>query len=316
MQRKGIESAPAFSRADIALILVAMVWGSSYPAVKSVLDHTSILAFVFIRFLLTGALMLPILLRGIRGRFKRTALLGLLQGILLFLIFFCETAGIQKTSAANAAFFISTCVLMTPLLEFVIYRTPLTRMLIYACILSCIGAGMIGMNSDFRLILNKGDFIILIAAFLRSAGVIATKYWGGDNDLDSGALTAAQMITVAFIAGVGLALDPNPNSEPMFPHDLTFWLTTLYLVIFCTLIAFYVQTHMVRKTSPSRVILVMGTEPVFGAIFATLLLGESLSGLQYAGGLLIVLATYVGIAGKQKPHQPQKAIAPYPNHSE
>jgi drug/metabolite transporter (DMT)-like permease len=39
----------------------------------------------------------------------------------------------------------------------------------------------------------------------------------------------------------------------------------------------------------------MGTEPVFGAIFAVLLLGEKMSLQALAGGSLIVIATYLGI---------------------
>jgi drug/metabolite transporter (DMT)-like permease len=35
----------------------------------------------------------------------------------------------------------------------------------------------------------------------------------------------------------------------------------------------------------------MGTEPVFGAIFATVWVGESLSVASWVGGLLIVLAS-------------------------
>ncbi|WP_419835010.1 EamA family transporter [Endozoicomonas atrinae] len=75
-----------------------------------------------------------------------------------------------------------------------------------------------------------------------------------------------------------------------------FWLITLYLVLFCTIFAFFAQNYGVRQTSPSRVALLMGTEPAFGAAFAMLWLGEHLTGLQILGGLLIVVcATYSSI---------------------
>ncbi|MGJ7547613.1 DMT family transporter [Pseudomonas alloputida] len=292
------DTSARINMADAALLLVAMVWGSSYPAVKLALAYTTVLAFVFIRFSLAGIFMLPILLRGMKGRSTKTLWCGAIQGVLLFLIFVFETAGVQKTSAANAAFFISTCVLMTPILEFLIFKKPLSGETLLACLLSCIGAAMIGLNSSFSLRLNEGDFIILAAALLRSAGIIVTKYWVGDKDLDSGALTAIQMLTVALLAGVGLIAFDQGGHVSSITTNPTFWLTTLYLVIFCTLIAFYIQTHMVRKTSPTRVILIMGMEPVFGAAFAILLLSESLTVWQYAGGLLIIASTYIAVVRK------------------
>ena len=52
---------------------------------------------------------------------------------------------------------------------------------------------------------------------------------------------------------------------------------------------------MVRKTTPTRVSLLMGTEPVFGALFAIALLNEELSLQAILGGAIIVIATYIGI---------------------
>ena len=66
-----------------------------------------------------------------------------------------------------------------------------------------------------------------------------------------------------------------------------------YLVLFCTLFAFYVQNYAVRRTSPTRVSLLMGSEPLFGAIFAMVWLQESLTALQLLGGALILFSVIV-----------------------
>lgn len=100
------------------------------------------------------------------------------------------------------------------------------------------------------------------------------------------------MLMVSLISGAWLF---TSGHDEQLPKEFSFWMVTLYLVFFCTLIAFYTQTHMIRQTSPTRVILIMGTEPLFGAIFAVLLLNEHLWSFQLAGGILIVFATYLGI---------------------
>ncbi|PDY44010.1 EamA family transporter [Bacillus pseudomycoides] len=45
---------------------------------------------------------------------------------------------------------------------------------------------------------------------------------------------------------------------------------------------------------PTRVGLLLGTEPVFAALFAVIIGDEHLSLLQWIGGTLIVIATYYG----------------------
>ncbi|MBM6595620.1 EamA family transporter [Microvirga pudoricolor] len=65
-------------------------------------------------------------------------------------------------------------------------------------------------------------------------------------------------------------------------------------MLVCTIFAFFVQTYAVRRMSPSRVGLLMRTEPVFGALFAMAWLGESLSPSAWVGGALIVAASLWG----------------------
>ena len=79
-----------------------------------------------------------------------------------------------------------------------------------------------------------------------------------------------------------------------------FWIGTLYLVMFCTLFAFFVQNYAVRNTSPTRVSLLMGTEPVFGALFAVIWLGESASTSVWIGGALIVAGSLWGTLAPMK----------------
>ncbi|BFM49577.1 hypothetical protein THO17_17400 [Marinomonas sp. THO17] len=154
-----------------------------------------------------------------------------------------------------------------------------------------------GVNDDYHFQLMEGDLIILLAAFLRSVGVITTKQLMQEKKLDSGAVTFIQMLVVALIAGSWLLTSKHGFSVP---SHMSFWLVTLYLALFCTLLAFYLQTHMIRETSPTHVILIMGTEPIFGALFAIILLQEALTFIQLIGGSLIIVATYWGIIHQQK----------------
>jgi drug/metabolite transporter (DMT)-like permease len=76
-----------------------------------------------------------------------------------------------------------------------------------------------------------------------------------------------------------LALTVLPGGLPALPAAPRFWGNIVYLVLFATLFAFFAQNYALRRTSPSRVALLTGSEPVFGA----LIVGSSLwAGLQPA----------------------------------
>jgi drug/metabolite transporter (DMT)-like permease len=78
---------------------------------------------------------------------------------------------------------------------------------------------------------------------------------------------------------------------PAFAGYGAFWASVAWLVLACTLFAFFVQNYAVRRSSPTRVALLMGSEPAFGALFACVWLGERLSAAAWMGGALIVAAS-------------------------
>lgn len=102
--------------------------------------------------------------------------------------------------------------------------------------------------------------------------------------MNSGALTTIQLGVVAVGTGIAMVLQ-HPTVPELTP---SFWMITGYLALFATMFAFFVQMTMIRRTSPSRVALLMSSEPIFAAAFSILLLGERLSILGMIGGLCII----------------------------
>jgi drug/metabolite transporter (DMT)-like permease len=78
---------------------------------------------------------------------------------------------------------------------------------------------------------------------------------------------------------------------PTLAGHASFWGYVAYLVLACTLFAFFAQNFAIKRSSPTRVSLLMGSEPAFGALFAYLWLGESISLSAWLGGALIVAAS-------------------------
>lgn len=280
-------TAPARMRllqsSDLLLLLVALVWGTSYGVAKQALSFYPVLGFLAVRFCITFVLLLPQL----RGAGRQAWAPGLPSGLVMLAIFLCETYGVLHTSASNAAFLISLCVVFTPFVEWALLGQRPDARLLPAVALSLLGTWLLSGGVDLHF--NLGDGLMLLAAVVRAFGVCLIRRLTADSEVPPLAFTAVQTGVVGFgCLAIGLAL---PGGLPALPTAPAFWAGSLYLVLFATLFAFFVQNHALRHSSPTRVSLLMGSEPLFGALFAVLWLSEQLSLQAWAGGLLIVAAT-------------------------
>ncbi|SDF59685.1 DMT family transporter [Phytopseudomonas seleniipraecipitans] len=269
---------------DLLLLLVALVWGTSYGVAKEALVFYPVLGFLAVRFCLTFVILLPQL----RGEGRQAWAPGIPLGGVMLAIFLCETYGVLHTSASNAAFLISLCVVITPFVEWLMFdRRPDSRLL-PAVALSLFGTWLLSGGVDLQF--NLGDGLMLMAALLRAVLVCLTGRLTAHTQVPALALTAVQ----TGVIGIGCLLLGTftlPGGLPALPEEPAFWIGTLYLVLFATLFAFFVQNYALRRSSPTRVSLLMGSEPLFGALFAVLWLSEELSVQAWIGGLLIVAAT-------------------------
>ncbi|MGB8955611.1 MAG: EamA family transporter [Tumebacillaceae bacterium] len=277
--------------ADLSLLLVAIVWGSSYLTTKSVLEYSSVFAFLFVRFTITVLLMLPFVWKSLRSASREEWRIGTVFGLFLFAIFSLETIGVSYTSASNAGFLIAMTIMLTPIIEGIVFRRFPGWSLLGAVLLSVIGTAFLTLKDGYSF--NPGDFLVLGAALVRAIQMTYTQKMTQGKTMNSGVLTIIQLAVVAVFTGV-ITLMQKGGAAAAFPASFTFWSIALYLSLFGTLFAFYIQMTMIRKTSPSRVGLLLGMEPVFAALFAVMIGGEQLGLIGWFGGLLIVGATFWG----------------------
>lgn len=281
-----------FPVTESLLLLVAIFWGTSYGLTKSALAYTSVLVFISIRFSITFLCLLPVVIRDFRRGLNKDWKIAIPTGFILSAIFFCEVFGVSQTSASNAAFLISMSVILTAFAELLINKKKVSNTLWGLTACSVAGVLLLTSEESVEFSLNSGDYFILTAALLRALMVTMTKRFTEGKAITTSTLTSLQSLIVALVAIV-CAVTYLPTSEFVVPASWEFWLTVIYLVLFCTLFAFYVQNYAVRRTSPTRVSLLMGSEPLFGALFAMAWLQESFTTMQVIGGVLILFSVVV-----------------------
>lgn len=280
--------------ADTAVLAVAAVWGSSYVVMQLVTrSGVSVPSFLALRFVIAALPLLAIVLVR-RGRFTAVEVrYGLGYGAMLFAILFLETTGVQYTSAANAGFLITVSVILVPIMSRVLGGIVQPRSLYAITALALVGCGLLTLSTG-GLSVRAGDLVILGAALIRAYQIYSFGRKTDEHPIDIGRVT---LVEVTLVAVLGVALAPAlgaPVWTDAAGMGTEIWLLVAYLGVFGTAYAFAAQLFAARWSSSTRVALIMSTEPLFAALFAVVVGGETLTLPQLAGGLLIVIAALAG----------------------
>jgi drug/metabolite transporter (DMT)-like permease len=198
---------------DLMLLLVAVVWGTSYGVAKGALAYYPVLGFLAVRFGLTFVVLLPALWRLPRSAWRDAWRSGSPLGGLLLCIFLCETYGVAHTQASNAAFLISLCVVFTPFAEWGLLGVRPQRAVFVFAAVSLAGATL--LSGGLVGAWGWGDGLMLGAAVLRAVTVCQTSKFTRHSSAPALALTAVQAGVIAL--GCLLLALVTPGKLPALP---------------------------------------------------------------------------------------------------
>ncbi|MFJ3961550.1 DMT family transporter [Streptomyces sp. NPDC090036] len=281
--------------ADLPVLAVAVVWGGSYLAAKGITTTHTVIAVLVLRF----ALVLPVLVVAGWARLRALSPAQLrgagLLGLVLGGIFLLETYGVVHTSATNAGLIISLTMIFTPLAEAAVRKRAPSAGFLGAAAVSVLGVVLLTQGAGFTAP-SLGDLLILGAALARTLHVLLMARIEAVQDADSLSLTTVQLGAAVLVFALLASLPGTGDSPWAAAADFgpAEWAGLAFLSVFCTLFAFFVQMWAVRRTSPSRVGLLLGTEPLWAAVAGIAIGGEEIGLLGYAGALLVLVGTAWG----------------------
>ncbi|WP_051871923.1 DMT family transporter [Streptomyces sclerotialus] len=130
----------------------------------------------------------------------------------------------------------------------------------------------------------------------------------------AGCWAAYSIVSKQFVAGIdplratawgtgvgGLALIvlaiPGAASMPWQAVPGTAWANVVFLAVGPTAVAYLFYYRGLRSVSPSSATVMMFSVPVFGSFFSTVFLGESFSGIQLVGTLVMLGGALFAVAG-------------------
>ncbi|MDR3543496.1 MAG: DMT family transporter [Desulfosporosinus sp.] len=266
--------------ADFSLLLVTLVWGSTFVVVKWAIQDLPPFPFLAIRFFLAFISLLPFLWFQKTHLSKKSLLIGVALGVFLFSGYAWQTVGLQYTTASNAGFITGLSVVFVPALVTVTTRKLPRPGLLLGILSALVGLALLSLGDRFQL--NKGDLMVLVCALSFALHIFLVGRYAPQTNAT--VLASAQILTVSVLSGIFSLLTPQPAMH----FTSTVWLSILITAIPATSLAFFVQTKMQQFTTPTHTALIFSMEPVFSAISAFFLAGEVLTfkGLIGAGLVL------------------------------
>ncbi len=278
-------------RGIIALFIVTLVWGTTFPAMKDLGAWFPPVWIIFLRFVCASVLLSPFLLRACWGDCK----IGIVLGIFLFVCFVFQLEGLALISSNRNAFITGLNVLMVPLLGMLAGQRP-DRRIVLAVLMAV--AGLFALCWDGG-VWTKGDTLTLMCA-LTFAVYVKLMEKTAPMVKRVMTLTVVQVSTVAVCAGLWLLLREVPLSRMGMSVDghnygsyiaegIRFhFINLLYLGAIATAAIIALQTWGQHRVSANEAAVMYAFEPACAAIAAYFWVGESMTGWGIFGALLLI----------------------------
>jgi drug/metabolite transporter (DMT)-like permease len=285
---------PGRSAALASVVVAAAVLSSSYTITKFALRDVPPLTIGVIRFVLAALLLagwVHLVKRYPRppaADLRRLAVGGLL-GITLY--FAIENIGVQLATASDAALLVAAYPALTAFLELVLYRHR-TR----PAALAGIGLAVAGVffvvgyapasGGTHRLV---GDILLVVsgivwALYNFSTRTVAHRYPTPVVLYYQSLAGAIGFVPLAFL---------EHDKWHSFSHPGTTIAALAALTVLCSVAGLGLYAKGLQRLRPSTAVNLLNLVPVFGLVIAIATLGETVTPLQLAGGLIVVVGVTI-----------------------
>ena len=262
------------------LVYCTVVWGSTFIVVKDTLAFVHPVSMVAWRFAMATAamLVLPSVRKGLRLHLRESAVLS----FWLCLLFITQTAGLKYTSASNSGFITGLFVFFVPLIMMFFLKRSFGLFQWFCVALAVAGLWTLsGGAAGF----NRGDALTLVAALCYAAHVILA-----DRYVRAGLGIAVLLFHQCWMLAVSCFLLAGACGMPLAVSSAKGWWLMLFLALVPTLSGFFVQLWGQKYVPPLQTSLVFSLEPVFAAVFAWTLGGETFTAQKGIGGFMMLAA--------------------------
>ena len=287
-------------RANLMLLVAALIWGSTFVAQTTASDTVEPFTFLFSRSFIGFLFLIPIIAifnsqsnkklttgESVQTLMpsKLTILAGVLCGVALTIASYCQQKGITlmtENASGKAGFITALYIVFTPIFG-VILKRKIPKIIAVCVPIATLGFYLLCIKTGFEI--EFGDILTLMSAFFFTFHILIIDYFmeKGANPIKTSCI---QFLVVGVISFILAFIFEKPNLSTIWNAKLEI----MYAGFLSSGIAYTLQIAAQKDADPTSATLIMSLESVFAVLSGWLVLGESLSGKELIGCLLVFIA--------------------------
>lgn len=290
-------------RANLLLLLTAMIWGAAFVAQSVSMDYVGPFTFLCSRSILGGVVLLPVIAVMGKGKKKKETrpenrkfllLGGICCGVMLFIGSALQQIGIQYTTAGKAGFITAMYMVLVPICGLFFGRKPGGKTWA-AVAVALVGMYLLCLYGSGIQNLSKGDLLEMLCALGFTGHILVVDHFS--PKVDGVKMSCIQFFACGILAGIFMLILEEPSWENICAAAVPI----LYAGILSSGAGYTLQIVAQKDTQPTVASLLMSLESVFSLIFGWILLKEAMNGVELLGCVLMFAAIiWVQLPEKQK----------------
>jgi len=290
---------------DAALVLVTLIWGSTFVMAKDLLSYWPPLAYITFRFALAAVVLVALFPQRIIHAGREEWKAGAILGLALSLAFAGQAIGQVYTTPSKSAFITGLATPLVPFVALLLLRVRPSMENMIGVTLASIGGVFILIPQDASV--NRGDVLTLVCTTLFAAHITLLSSYSRRFDVRT--LTVLQITSAAsvflvvwlafkacsiFLVGHPLPEIIRQEAVPLVWTGRVLW-QIIYLSLVATVATFLLWTWGQSRMSATHAAIIFSLEPVFATAIAIMVRGgkEWMGGRATLGAALIFLGIIV-----------------------
>ncbi len=273
-------------RADLALVICALIWGATFVVIKDALADMSVIAYIAVRFGIAAVLIAIIYWRAVRALTRREVWAGAQIGIFMFAGYIFQITGLRWTTPSKAAFVTGMYVVFVPIVQAIFGRRRISVWIWAGALAALGGLYFLSVPPEGLGKLNRGDPIVFGCAVMFAFHMIFIS-----RNVKKYSVASLSFLQVATTAVLATVLVPIAAAAGWEQPKLVWTRYVIFAVaataIGATVVCFSLQTWAQKHTSASRAAILLTLEPVFAAVTSVTLGGERIGARMLLGAALI-----------------------------
>ncbi|WP_397599553.1 DMT family transporter [Silvanigrella sp.] len=275
-------------RAEIALVLLTVIWGLTFPITRVVIAEMSSFALVFFRSLLAVFVLLPFVF--LKKEDRKDCLkylpLGIVLGVLIYFSHLFQVFGLETIHSGRSAFLTNLTIVFVPLLSPIFQKLIPSIKDVVSMVIALVGMFFLTSPLDGEG-LSKGDFWTILCAITFSIHIHVLQIFIKKYE-KSKIFAFLEILFMCILATTFLPF--AEKSSHLLPTSLGAYIALFYLGAISMVGTTVLQAKYQCKTTPERASLIYILEPVFAIFFGYVILSESMTSKSLFGGFLIIFA--------------------------